>query len=118
MPTSIDPGVPQPTAAETIGRLFGALGCWLLAGSFLVAWWWPRALDDGRWIGFGVGVMIFEFLTIHATAFLTFGLRKKGVPLPGGWWWLVLLYGTMAAGIAAAFKSWLLLASFAGLLVG
>lgn len=117
MPTSIDPGIPQPTAAETIGRLFGALGCWLLAGSFLVAWWWPRALDDGRWIGFGVGVLIFEFLTIHATAFMTFGLRKKGVRVPG-MWWLLPMYVVMAAGIALAFKSWLLFGSFAALMVG
>jgi hypothetical protein len=112
-----DSSVPRPSAADTVSRLFGALGCWLLAGCFLVAWWWPRALDGGRWIGFGVGVLIFEFLTIHATAFLTFGLRKKGVPVPG-MWWLLPMYALMAAGIALAFKSWLLFGSFAVLLVG
>jgi hypothetical protein len=117
MASSSNAAVPPATAAETVSRLSGALGCWLLAGSFLVAWWWPRALDGGHWIGFGVGVLIFEFLTIHATAFLTFGLRKKGVPLPG-MWWLVSMYALMALCIAFAFKSWLLLASFAVLLGG
>ena len=117
MTTSTDPALPEPTAAEKVSRLLSALGCWFLAGSFLVAWWWPRALDDGRWIGFGVGVLIFEFLTIHATAFLTFGLRKKGVPVPG-MWWMVPMYALMAGGIAFAFRSWLLFGSFAVLLVG
>jgi hypothetical protein len=94
-----------------------ALGCWFAAGCFLVAWWWPRTLDDGRWVKFGVGVLLFEFLTIHATAMLTFGLRQKGLA-PRNWLWLVALYAVMAAGIAMAFRSWLLLISFAVLLAG
>jgi hypothetical protein len=107
-------------AAAPAGKAGGwaaAFGCWFAAACFLMAWWWPRILDDGRWVKFGVGVLIFEFLTIHATAMLTFGLRSKGLA-PRSWVWLVALYAAIAAGAAAAFSSWVLLLSFAALLAG
>lgn len=102
---------------ERAGRWMAALGCWFAAGCFLVAWWWPRLLDDGRWIKFGVAVLVFEFLTIHATAMLTFGLKNKGTA-PRNWMWLVALYALMALAMAFAFRSGVLLLSFAALLAG
>lgn len=106
----------ERTAVETAGRWVAALGCWFAAACFLVAWWWPGLLDEGRWVRFGVAVLVFEFLTIHATAMLTFGFRRKGAA-PGNWLWLVALYGLMALAMAFAFRSWVLLLSFAVLLV-
>ncbi|MGZ9030211.1 MAG: hypothetical protein ACXW2G_02485 [Burkholderiaceae bacterium] len=91
-----------------------AAGCWFVAGCFLVAWWWPRLLDDGRWVKFGVGVLLFEFLTIHATGIFA-GLRQKG-GTPRSAAWLVVMYVLMALAMAAAFKSWVLLVSFGMLL--
>jgi hypothetical protein len=116
---SEDTVFPTPTTAERASRLAVALACWFVAGCFLVSWWWPRVLDNGRCVNFGVGVLVFEFLTIHATAMLTFGLRQKGRTLqPRSWWWLVGFYALMAAAMAFAFKSWLLLISFVALLAG
>lgn len=108
-----DPRAPM----ERAGRGVAALGCWFAAACFLIAWWWPRLLDDGRWVKFGVAVLVFEFLTIHATAMLTFGLKRKDAP-PRNWIWLVAVYALMALAMAFAFRSWVLLLSFAALLAG
>ncbi len=108
-----------PAADGLAGRLLTALGCWVTAGCFLVTWQWPLLLADGRWIQFGVAVLIFEFLTIHATAMLTFGLQRTKRQLqPRARWWMVALYAMMALGMAAAFRSWSLLVAFAALLAG
>jgi len=104
-------------AAATAGRWAAVLGCWFAAACFLVAWWWPRLLDDGRWVRFGVAVLVFEFLTIHATAILTFAV-KRTEGSGRRWIGLVVMYGLMALAMAFAFRSWVLLLSFAALLAG
>ena len=99
---------------EATSRWATAAGCWLAAGCFLVAWWWPRLLDEGRWVKFGIAVLLFEFLTIHATGIFA-GLRQKhGAPRSATW--LVVMYVLIALAMAAALNSWVLLASFGVLL--
>lgn len=63
---------------------------------------------------FGVGVLLFEFLTIHAAGIFA-GLRRKG-GAPRSATWLVVMYVLMALAMAAAFDSWVLLVSFGALL--
>ena len=104
-------------AKATAGRWVAVLGCWFAAGCFLVAWWWPRALDDGRWVRFGVAVLVFEFLTIHATAILTFAVKRTDAS-GRRWIGLVAMYALMALAMALVFRSWILLLSFAALLAG
>ena len=103
-----------PSAVESTGRWATAVGCWFAAGCFLVAWWWPRLLDEGRWVKFGVGVLLFEFLTIHATGIFA-GLRRKG-RAPRSAVWLVVMYALIALAMAAIMHSWVLLVSFGALL--
>lgn len=102
------------SVVEATSRWAAAAGCWFAAGCFLVAWWWPRLLDDGRWVKFGVAVLLFEVLTIHASGFLA-GLRRQG-GAPRSAVWLVAMYALMALAMAAALNSWILLVSFGVLL--
>ena len=51
-------------------RLWAAVSCWSMASMFLVAWWWPRAIDNGRWVKLGVGMLFVEFLVIQSGALL------------------------------------------------
>lgn len=51
-----------------------ALSCWWMGFLMFRAWWFPRGLDGGRWVKYGVGIMVFEFLVVHA-GFLFAGLR-------------------------------------------
>jgi len=80
---------------------------------FVVAWWWPRALDQGRWVKLGVGVMILEFILIHSGAFLNFFMTQKA-----GWArdrkliGLTAYYALFGGAIALAFQSWWILGSF------
>ena len=50
------------------------LSCWWMSFLMFRAWWFPRGLDGGRWVKYGVGIMVFEFLVVHS-AFLFSGLR-------------------------------------------
>lgn len=84
-----------------------------MAGMFVTAWWWPRALEDGRWVKLGVGVMVLEFILIHSGAFLSFFMTQKA-----GWErtrkliGLTAYYCLFGVGIALVFHSWWILASF------
>jgi hypothetical protein len=116
MQSASDPSPDASSLVDRTSRWATAAGCWFAAGCFLVAWWWPRMLDDGRWVKFGVGVLLFEFLTIHATGIFA-GLRARG-GAPKSVTWLVAMYALIAFAMAVAFRSWVLLASFGALLVG
>jgi len=90
-----------------------------MAGMFITAWWWPRVLDDGRWVKLGVGVMVLEFILIHSGAFLNFFMTQKA-----GWArdrkliGLTAYYTLFGGAIALAFHSWWILGSFALVMSG
>ena len=111
-----DESLVASSLAGPAGRWATAAGCWFAAGCFLVAWWWPRLLDDGRWVKVGVGVLLFEFLTIHATGLFA-GLRQKGPSMRSAVT-LVIMYVLIAGAMAWVMRSWALLLSFAALLAG
>jgi hypothetical protein len=50
--------------------IFGAVSCWVLAAMFFIAWQWPMAIDEGRWLRFALGIMLLEFILVHSGAFL------------------------------------------------
>jgi hypothetical protein len=84
-----------------------------MSGMFVVAWWWPRTLDQGRWVKLGVGVLVLEFILIHSGAFLNFFMTQKA-----GWArdrkliGLTAYYALFGGAIAFAFQSWWILGSF------
>jgi hypothetical protein len=110
----LPPLAPHESARERLRCWGAALSCWLTAACFLVAWWWPRELDDGRWVKLGVGIMVAEFIVIHSTAMMTaVGRGGASRRLTFG---LLGFYALFAIGITAAFRSWIIAGVFALLL--
>src|ERR1700710_140155 len=107
-PPTVD--APPPTWGDRIACVWSAGSCWFMAGMFITAWWWPRRLDDGRWVRLGVGVMVLEFILIHSGAFLSSYLTQKA-----GWArtekliGLTALYTLFGVAIALSFRSWWIL---------
>ena len=103
----------QPAGADWLNCLWAAGSCWVMAGSFITAWWWPGKIDDGRWVKLGVGVLLLEFILIHSGAFLNHVMAQRA-----GWdrtktlLGLTVFYTIFALGIALVFKSWWLLGTF------
>ena len=109
----------QPTAGDWLGCLWSAGSCCFMSGLFVTAWWWPRRLEDGAWVKLGVGILVLEFILIHSGAFLNQVMTQKA-----GWdrtkslLWMLALYALFGLAIAAAFRSWWLLGSFALITAG
>ena len=96
----------QPTWGDRVSCIWSAGSCWFIAGMFVTAWWWPRTLDDGRWVKLGVGVLVLEFILIHSGAFLNSTLTQGA-----GW----TREGKV---IALAFQSWWIFGSFTLIMTG
>lgn len=94
---------PPVTAAERARCIATALACWVSAVALVLAWIVPMRLEEGIWIKLGVGLVVAEFIVIHAGTLLG-ELNARRV----GWPSLLMLcgiYALFAAGIAAAFGS-------------
>lgn len=90
-----------------------------MAGMFVTAWWWPRALDNGRWVKLGVGVLVLEFILIHSGAFLnSFMTQKAGWERDKKLIGLSAYYALFGGAIALAFQSWWILGSFVLVMAG
>lgn len=98
-------------------QLACALPDFAVAGWFLFGWAAPHMIGDQA-AGLLVGVMVLEFIIIHASVGLVAfpGQIAQQLPNDGAWWkrraaitaGLLLLYSLFAAGISAAFSSaWL-----------
>ena len=105
------------TLAERLRCWAAALSCWIVAGCFLVAWWWPLELDGGRWARFGVGIMVAEFVVVHAGA-MTAELARGGATYRRAMLALFALYLPFFAAIPWIFGSWSLAGVFAMLVAG
>ena len=109
----------MPTWGDRASCVWSAGSCWFMAGMFITAWWWPRTLDNGRWVKLGVGVLVLEFILIHSGAFLSSFLEQKA-----GWArtekliGMTALYTLFGVAIALSFRSWWILGSFALVMAG
>jgi hypothetical protein len=91
-----------------------ALPCFGMGLRLLRVWRRPLEVEKGRWVQLGVGVMVMEFILLHAGVFLAgaaAGAESLGLKL------LLTLalsafYGLFAFTIARAFRSRMLLESF------
>ena len=95
-----------------IGRLIEgfvtAVPCFVLAGTFLATWIDPMSIDGGRWVRFGVGIMVLEFVLVHSGAFMSAQKARADwntIKLLGA---AFLMYGLFAGAMAFAFRSWTL----------
>lgn len=90
-----------------------------MAGLFVTAWWWPRTLDDGRWVKFGVGVLVLEFIIIHSGGFFNSTLvQQAGGARPLKLLGLTALYTGFGVAIALSFRSWSIFGAFAFVMTG
>ncbi len=113
------PDTLQPTWGDRIACLWSAGSCWFMAGMFVTAWWWPRTLENGRWVKLGVGVLVLEFILIHSGAFLNSTLMQKaGWPRDRMLIALTAFYLLFGVAIALAFHSWWIFGSFALVMSG
>ena len=109
----------QPTWGDWFGCLWSAGSCWFMAGMFVTAWWWPRSLDNGRWVKLGVGVLVLEFILIHSGAFLnSFMTQKAGWERDKKLIGLTAFYTLFGVAIAFAFQSWWIFGSFVFVMSG
>ncbi len=109
----------HPDGSDWFNCLWSAGSCWVMAGMFVSAWWWPREVENGRWVKLGVGVLILEFILIHSGAFLNNLMTRKA-----GWERtrvviaLTAFYSLFGLAIAFAFRSWWILGTFGLVMAG
>ena len=100
-----------------IEGLVTALPCFLLAGTMMATWIDPMSIDGGRWVRFGVGIMVLEFILVHSGGFMS--AQQAGTD------WRTLrvfgagfaFYGLFAGAMALAFKSWMLFFIYTAVMV-
>jgi hypothetical protein len=78
----------------------------------LAVWRDPLSIDGGRWVRYGVGLFVVEFILLHAGVMLGGAAAASG----GGFDWGVLLllgfYGLFAGAFALGFRNSALFTSF------
>lgn len=119
--------------------LAAAIPCFFMSARLFRVWRDPLAVDEGRWVRFGGGIIVMEFLVLHSASLFTAGagwspadvayyagsVGADGAPLHVGAGvelkavaYLAIAYGVLAAIIAASFRSLSLFAYFAFIMTG
>lgn len=84
----------------------------------LTVWRDPGSVDGGRWVRYGVGLFVLEFILLHAGVMIGGAAAASG----GGFDWGILLllgfYALFAAAIAWGFRTSSLFHSFAWVIGG
>jgi hypothetical protein len=91
---------------QLLGAILMAGPTLSLAGRLFAVWRDPFRYDDGRWVRYGIGLLLMEFLVGGATIFIG-NFFRVGLSASGGLVPLLLfvaIYLVFAAAIAAAFS--------------
>jgi hypothetical protein len=103
-------------AVQILSGILSVAGCAWMCALLLRTWVDPMAVEGGRWVALGVGIMVMEFILVHSGTMIA-GAGMMG-PSP---WKLVLalvgLYSLFGLAIAFAFDSMLLLGTFAAIMI-
>ena len=100
--------------SKVIGWIFcliGAVSCWKLAFTLYQTWQTPLAIENGRWVSLGVGIMVMEFIMVHSGVMIPAVATSENlksfrqIPLL----LVSILYIVFGASIAVVFKSTLFL---------
>jgi hypothetical protein len=81
-------------------------------------WRAPLEVEGGRWVSLGVGVMVAEFILLHAGTLLGAAASERGTVGIGTMAMLVGFYLLFIGAITLAFKSGMFLRSFLALIIG
>ncbi len=94
-------------ARAVIEGIVAAVPCFLLAGTLLLTWIDPMSIDNGRWVRFGVGIMVLEFVLVHSGAMMASIKRTdsavQNLKIGAS---AFAFYSLFAGGMALAFQSW------------
>ncbi|MEZ5595194.1 MAG: hypothetical protein R3E84_02195 [Pseudomonadales bacterium] len=103
-----------------LGALASALPCLGLAVVLVQVWLWPREWDNGRWVPYGIGLLLMEFLTLHSGGlFAGIALAQPRVLDRLKYFAIMLVfYAVFAWAFAAGTGSTSLLLVFAGVMTG
>ena len=100
----------------TLG-LVGAASCWWMALILYRTWQTPLAVDHGRWVSLGVGIMVLEFVLVHSGAMLPGFVASRNTGRTGILLLMSALYVMFGVCIALAFKSTMLFCTFSGIMI-
>ncbi len=117
MTTSATPSVGW---SRRLSALAAALPCLFLSYVLFSVWVDPMAWDNGRWVPYGVGLMLLEFIVLHSGGMLAGYLKRDdsaGARLKYAVAMLVF-YGLMVVGFALTLDSIALLWVFATVMLG
>ncbi len=107
------------TTWQWLVALAAAIPCFLMAHRLWRVWRDPESVEGGRWVGYGITILVMEFVIIHSGAVMG-GLAGSEstvvtvVSLAG----LIAFYSLFAAAIAFGMKSPGLFTSFLVIMLG
>lgn len=97
---------------KTAQGIVAAVPCFVLAVTLLRTWLDPMSVGNGKWVSFGVGIMVLEFVMVHSGAMMASMQKQEGIKQ----WKIILMmtgfYALFAGAMALAFKSWSLFGIF------
>ena len=102
-----------------LGALITGCSCLYISYAMLGAWLDPLAWDEGKWVRFGVGLLLLEFLILHSSAMLTAISSDKPISERLKYYFgLIAFYLLLGYGFAAATESPALLLILATVMLG
>ena len=96
------------TVSKWISIALSAGGYFYLCYVMIATWLDPMSIQDGRWVKYGVGLFVLEFVMMHSGVFmsgLAGGLKKDWKVAFGGFAFFFVIYGLFAACFALVFQS-------------
>lgn len=102
-----------------IFSLIGAVACWKMAYTLFQTWQTPLAVENGRWVSLGTGIMLMEFVLCHSGVMLpALASSENFKPLSKKPFLFVsVMYIFFGVTYAVLFKSTLLFWTFTGIMV-
>lgn len=95
---------------------------WMLVYLLYRTWQAPMAVDGGKWVKLGVGIMVLEFILVHSGAFFSAFSQKNQQPNAEQFtvkllFGLLAFYLLFAVTFSVAFSSWMLFWTFCAVTV-
>ena len=103
---------------QPIAAVAGAIPCFMLSNTLFRVWRDPESVEEGRWVRFGVAILIMEFLVIHSGGMIGGFGQGGSVNLATLFLFIVPMYVFFAWAISFSMGSKPLMWSFLALIAG